>query len=66
MSEQAPGRQNQRLHRVRGGARAEPGAAAYSACKAKTQKPADSAPMRYFVVHLHRLLDPESPGRAVR
>jgi hypothetical protein len=23
-------------------------------------------PMRYFIVHLRRLLDPESAGRAVR
>jgi len=23
-------------------------------------------PMRYFIVHLHRLLDPKSAGRAVR
>jgi hypothetical protein len=23
-------------------------------------------PMRYLIVHLHRLLDPESAGRAVR
>jgi Domain of unknown function (DUF4170) len=26
----------------------------------------DNAEMRFFIVHLHRVLDPESPGRAVR
>jgi Domain of unknown function (DUF4170) len=41
-------------------------AAANAAWKAKAQKTVDNAQMRYFIVHLHRLLDPESPGRAVR
>jgi Domain of unknown function (DUF4170) len=33
-------------------------AAAYAAWKAKAQQPVDNAHMRYFIVHLHRLLDP--------
>lgn len=33
---------------------------AHSAWKAKAQASVDNAHMRYFVVHLHRLLDPES------
>ena len=33
-------------------------AAAYSAWKAKAQATVDNAHMRYFIVHLHRLLDP--------
>jgi hypothetical protein len=36
-------------------------ASAYAAWKAKAQGTVDNAEMRYFVVHLHRLLDPESP-----
>jgi hypothetical protein len=36
-------------------------AAAYAAWKAKAQGSVDNAEMRYFIVHLHRLLDPESP-----
>jgi hypothetical protein len=39
-------------------------ATAYVAWKAKAQQTVDNAHMRYFIVHLHRLLDPESPGRA--
>jgi hypothetical protein len=35
-------------------------AAAYSAWKSKAQGSVDNAHMRYFIVHLHRLLDPES------
>ena len=35
-------------------------ASAYSACKAKAQGTVDNAEMRYFIVHLHRLLDPGS------
>jgi hypothetical protein len=31
---------------------------AYAAWKAKAQQTVDDAHMRYFVVHLHRLLDP--------
>ena len=34
-------------------------ATAYAAWKAKAQATVDNAHMRYFVVHLHRLLDPE-------
>ena len=34
-------------------------ASAYSAWKAKAQGSVDNAQMRYFIVHLHRLLDPE-------
>jgi hypothetical protein len=33
-------------------------ASAYAAWKAKAQATVDNAQMRYFVVHLHRLLDP--------
>ena len=33
-------------------------ASAYNAWKAKAQQTVDNAQMRYFVVHLHRLLDP--------
>jgi hypothetical protein len=41
-------------------------ASAYAAWKAKAQQTVDNAQMRYFIVHLHRLLDPDatSPGRA--
>ena len=38
-------------------------ASAYSAWKAKAQLTVDNAHMRYFIVHLHRLLDPEA-GKA--
>ena len=33
-------------------------ASAYAAWKAQAQKTVDNAQMRYFIVHLHRLLDP--------
>jgi hypothetical protein len=33
-------------------------ATAHAAWKAKAQHSVDNAQMRYFVVHLHRLLDP--------
>ncbi len=33
-------------------------AAAYAAWKGKAQATVDNAQMRYFIVHLHRLLDP--------
>jgi len=33
---------------------------AHAAWKAKAQGSVDNAHMRYFVVHLHRLLDPET------
>ena len=35
-------------------------ASAYAAWKAKAQRTVDNAEMRYFIVHLHRLLDPET------
>jgi hypothetical protein len=41
-------------------------ASAFAAWKAKAQATVDNAHMRYFVVHLHRLLDPdpsETPSR---
>lgn len=38
-------------------------AAAYAAWKAKAQQTVDNAHMRYFIVHLHRLLDPDSAPR---
>ncbi len=42
-------------------------ATAYAAWKAKAQQTVDNAQMRYFIVHLHRLLEPESTGaRATR
>ena len=33
-------------------------ASAYAAWKSKAQATVDNAHMRYFIVHLHRLLDP--------
>jgi hypothetical protein len=41
-------------------------AAAYAAWKAKAQQTVDNAHMRYFIVHLHRLLDPDTDQRAQR
>jgi hypothetical protein len=35
-------------------------ATAYAAWKAKAQGSVDNAQMRYFIVHLHRLLDPQA------
>jgi hypothetical protein len=35
-------------------------AAAYNAWKAAAQRTVDNAQMRYFIVHIHRLLDPSS------
>lgn len=38
-------------------------AAAYRAWKEKAQMTVDNAEMRYFIVHMHRLLDPDAePG----
>lgn len=34
-------------------------AAAHTAWRAKAQQTVDNAHMRYFIVHLHRLLDPD-------
>jgi hypothetical protein len=38
-------------------------ASAHVAWKAKAQQTVDNAHMRYFIVHLHRLLDPDKPGQ---
>jgi hypothetical protein len=35
-------------------------ATAHAAWKAKAQQTVDNAQMRYFIVHLHRLLDPSA------
>jgi hypothetical protein len=35
-------------------------ATAYAAWKAKAQGSVDNAQMRYYIVHLHRLLDPQN------
>jgi len=35
-------------------------AKAYDAWKGAAQRTVDTANMRYFIVHMHRLLDPES------
>jgi hypothetical protein len=37
-------------------------AEAYKAWKAAAQRTVDNAHMRYFIVHMHRLLDPELEG----
>ena len=37
-------------------------ASAYVAWKARAQQTVDNAHMRFFIVHLHRLLDPDNPG----
>ena len=37
---------------------------AESAWRAAAQKTVDDAEMRYVVVHLHRLLEPELPGQS--
>ena len=42
-------------------------ATAYTAWKAKAQQTVDNALMRYFIVHMHRLLDPdENPQSGTR
>jgi Domain of unknown function (DUF4170) len=41
-------------------------ASAYVAWKAKAQQTVDNAHARYFIAHLHRLLDPEATTRPVR
>jgi hypothetical protein len=38
-------------------------ATAYAAWKAKAQQTVDNAHMRYFIVHMHRLLDPAADAR---
>jgi hypothetical protein len=37
-------------------------ASAFVAWKAKAQATVDNALMRYFIIHAHRLLDPEADG----
>ena len=39
-------------------------ASAYAAWKGKAQHTVDNAQMRYFIVHMHRLLDPEIDDRS--
>lgn len=39
-------------------------ATAYVAWKAKAQQTVDNALMRYFIVHMHRLLDPDENRQA--
>jgi hypothetical protein len=39
---------------------------AYAAWRAKAQQTVDNAHMRYLIVHLHRLLDPEAASQPVR
>jgi hypothetical protein len=36
-------------------------ASAYSVWKGKAQRTVDNALMRYYIVHVHRLMDPEPP-----
>lgn len=36
--------------------------AAYDVWRQKAQMTVDNAEMRYFIVHLHRLLDPDAEG----
>ena len=37
-------------------------AEAFAAWKAKAQATVDNAHMRYFIIHAHKLLDPEDDG----
>ena len=41
-------------------------ASAYAVWKAKAQQTVDNAQMRYFIVHLHRLLDPDATPQKPR
>jgi len=41
-------------------------AEAYKAWKAVAQRTVDNAHMRYFIVHLHRLLDPAATASSAR
>jgi len=41
-------------------------ATAYAAWKAKAQQTVDNAHMRYFIVHMHRLMDPETDRTSTR
>lgn len=38
--------------------------AAHAAWRAAAQATVDNAHMRYFVVHLHRLLEPDEPAKS--
>lgn len=39
-------------------------ASAYDAWRARAQRTVDDAMMRYYIVHLHRLLEPDAPAPA--
>jgi hypothetical protein len=41
-------------------------ATAYTAWKSKAQQTVDNAHMRYFIVHMHRLLDPDTDHAAAK
>lgn len=41
-------------------------ATAHAAWRAKAQATVDNAHMRYFIVHLHRLLDPSTEGETAK
>jgi Domain of unknown function (DUF4170) len=41
-------------------------ATAYAAWKARAQQTVDNAHMRYFIVHMHRLMDPETDRTSTR
>ena len=41
-------------------------ASAHVAWRAKAQSTVDNAQMRYFIVHLHRLLDPNQDSKPAR
>jgi len=41
-------------------------ATAHRVWKAKAQQTVDNAHMRYFIVHMHRLMDPEAEQNSVR
>lgn len=41
-------------------------ATAYAAWKSKAQMTVDNALMRYFIVHMHRLLDPDADHTAAK
>ena len=41
-------------------------ATAYTAWRAKAQQTVDNAQVRYFIVHLHRLLDPDQDVKPAR
>ena len=41
-------------------------AAAYTVWRAKAQQTVDNAPMRYLIIHLHRLLDLDKDSELAR